>query len=72
MGPLTNVSGCLGAPEFFDTAWASREATAAGNLGPTPFLAAFVTFVNLHHYFMDAVIWRRDNPDTQYLRDATA
>lgn len=58
-----------GAPAFVDTAWASTEATAAGNLGPTPFLAAFVTFVNLHHYFMDAVIWRRDNPDTRYLRD---
>jgi len=37
-------------------------------VGPTPYLAAFVTFVNVHHYLMDAVIWRRDNPDTRYLR----
>ena len=26
------------------------------------------SFVNIHHYFMDHVIWRRDNPDTRYLR----
>jgi len=25
--------------------------------------------VNIHHYFMDHVIWRRDNPDTRYLRE---
>jgi hypothetical protein len=25
--------------------------------------------VNIHHYFMDNVIWRRDNRDTQYLRE---
>jgi hypothetical protein len=23
--------------------------------------------VNIHHYFMDWVIWRRDNPQTRYL-----
>jgi len=27
--------------------------------------------VNIHHYFMDHVIWRRDNPDTRFLRGAT-
>lgn len=36
-------------------------------LGPTPWFAALFVFVNLHHYFMDAVIWRRDNPETRYL-----
>ncbi len=40
----------------------------ADPLGPTPYLAAIVTFVNVHHYFMDSVIWRRDNPDTAFLR----
>lgn len=39
-------------------------------LGPTPFFAAFFVAVNLHHYFMDHVIWRRDNPDTRFLRSA--
>lgn len=36
-------------------------------LGATPYFAAFFAFVNLHHYFMDAVIWRRENPETRYL-----
>ncbi len=36
-------------------------------LGPTPYFAALYTFVNLHHFVMDAVIWRRENPDTRYL-----
>ncbi len=30
-------------------------------LGPTPFLAAFLLFINIHHYFIDNVIWRSDN-----------
>lgn len=38
-------------------------------LGATPYLAAFATFINVHHYFMDHVIWRRENPDTRFLRD---
>ena len=36
-------------------------------VGPTPFLAAFVAIVNVHHYFMDWVIWRRETPETRYL-----
>jgi len=28
-------------------------------------------FVNIHHYFMDNVIWRRDNPDMRFLRNDT-
>ena len=38
-------------------------------LGTTPYLAAFATFINIHHYFIDHVIWRRENPDTRHLRD---
>ena len=38
-------------------------------LGETPYFAAIFVIVNIHHYFMDHVIWRRDNPDTRYLRD---
>ncbi|HET9934223.1 MAG TPA: hypothetical protein VFQ35_26155 [Polyangiaceae bacterium] len=36
-------------------------------LGETPYFAALGTFVNIHHYFMDSVIWRRENPETRYL-----
>jgi hypothetical protein len=41
-------------------------------MGATPYFAALYTFVNLHHYFMDHVIWRRDNPLTRYLRAPSA
>lgn len=62
-----------GAPTFLDTVLAASDAERTGDLGATPYLAAFVTFVNLHHYFMDSVLWRRDNPDTRFLsRDSGA
>ncbi len=38
-----------------------------GALGPTPYLAAAFAFVNLHHYFMDHALWRRDDPEARYL-----
>jgi hypothetical protein len=31
--------------------------------GPTGYLFAFTIFLNIHHYFIDNVIWRGDNPD---------
>jgi hypothetical protein len=59
-----------GVPSLLDTSVASSWANegAARSLGGTPFFAAFFIVVNLHHYFMDYVIWRRDNPDTRYLQ----
>jgi hypothetical protein len=59
------------APELLDGARRSvhrRAHETLGALGPTPYFAALFVFVNVHHYFMDNVIWRRENPDTQYLR----
>jgi hypothetical protein len=59
-----------GAPEFLDGVLVLHDASdpgALGGLGATPYFAAFFTVVNLHHYFMDAVLWRRDNPETRYL-----
>lgn len=38
-------------------------------LGATPYAAVLLAMVNIHHYFMDHVIWRRENPETRYLRD---
>jgi hypothetical protein len=57
-----------GAPTFFDDALIPRSSRFT-DLGPTPYFAAFFVFVNIHHYFMDNVIWRRDNPDTRWLRN---
>jgi hypothetical protein len=36
-------------------------------LGTTPYVAAIATFINIHHYFIDHVIWRRENADTKFL-----
>jgi hypothetical protein len=54
-----------GAPELLDASLALGDE----RLGATPFFAVFFVVVNVHHYFMDHVIWRRENPDTRFLRD---
>jgi hypothetical protein len=56
-----------GAPSVLDDALVPRRERWS-LLGPTPYFAALYAFVNIHHYFMDHVIWRRDNPLTRYLR----
>lgn len=54
-------------PSLLDAALVPRRERTF-TIGPTPWFAALFTVVNLHHYFMDFAIWRRDNPDTRYLR----
>ena len=56
------------APDALDAALVDARRAPASDLGSTPYFAALFTFVNLHHYFMDFVIWRRENPETRYLR----
>jgi hypothetical protein len=56
-----------GLPGALDELAAVDGAGADTALGTTPYLAAFVAFVNLHHYFMDSVIWRREVPEAQEL-----
>jgi len=34
-------------------------------LGPSLFVFSFYIFINIHHYFLDNVMWRRGNPDVQ-------
>ncbi|HVU00461.1 MAG TPA: hypothetical protein VHE30_01870 [Polyangiaceae bacterium] len=55
-----------GVPGILDATLFGRR-RAPDDLGPTPFFAAFFVVVNLHHYVMDAVIWRRENPKMQLL-----
>jgi hypothetical protein len=63
-----------GAPAVFDGLFTPRKARGAlpQAMGPTPFFAAIFVIVNVHHYLMDHVIWRRDNPETRYLRETAA
>lgn len=37
----------------------------SGVFGGALFLFLFWVFINIHHYFMDNVMWRKDNPDTR-------
>jgi len=48
------------------------KADRTSDLGPSPYFAALYVMVNLHHYLMDAVLWRRENPKTRYLRVDTS
>jgi hypothetical protein len=52
-------------PQILDGALSDRRALT--DLGATPYFAAIFTFVNIHHYFMDTVLWRRENPSSRYL-----
>jgi hypothetical protein len=55
----------------FGSALFDRDVAAAIGgeaLGATPLFAACYVIVNIHHYFMDSVIWRNENPDMLYLR----
>ena len=58
-----------GAPEVLDAAFFPRRGRFfdPGDLGAAPCVAAFFVCVNIHHYFMDHVIWRRENPDARLL-----
>jgi hypothetical protein len=55
-----------GLPSLLDHSLVTREVARSG-LGLTPYFCALYTFVNIHHFLMDAVLWRRDNPLTRYL-----
>jgi hypothetical protein len=58
-----------GLPAWLDAALVlpapSDRAIAA--VGPTPYLAAFTAVVNIHHYFMDSVLWRREHDEIRHL-----
>ena len=60
-----------GAPAYLDGIFiAPRRDGVTDSLGETPFFAAFFVVVSIHHYAMDNAIWRRDNPDTRFLRES--
>jgi len=59
-------------PSYLDGVFVDAKHTLDDPLGPTPYFAAIYAFVNVHHYFMDWVIWRRENPETRFLVDRTS
>jgi hypothetical protein len=54
-----------GIPALLDQELVPRDGWES--LGATPFFAAFYVVVNLHHFAMDAVIWRREHAPTRWL-----
>jgi len=39
------------------------------HITPNLFLISFILFINIHHYFIDSVIWKGTNPDVrEYLK----
>jgi len=56
-----------GLPTALDDMLVKKRSALELPIGPTPWFAAVYAFVNIHHYLMDSVIWRRENPETKYL-----
>jgi hypothetical protein len=46
--------------------WLARTVTASGSIGRLPWELTIVSFVNLHHYFIDGVIWKIRNPKVRH------
>ena len=59
IGTFLGFLGFMGVPRVLD-AVVSYDKHA---FGPSLFLFAFYIFINVHHYFLDNVMWRRGNPD---------
>jgi len=56
-----------GAPTALDDLFTPKRSRFT-DMGPTPYFAALYAFVNIHHYLMDSVVWRRENPETRWLQ----
>ena len=53
--------GFMGLPLLFQASLSPDPAL----FGPAVFVFIFVMWINIHHYFIDNVIWRRDNEDVR-------
>jgi hypothetical protein len=63
-----------GVPETLDAAFFVPRGRRVdlGNLGAAPCVAAVFVCVNVHHYFMDAVIWRKENRQVSFAISANS
>ena len=53
--------GFVGLPQLFNTYVPYDHSV----FGPSLFTFLFYIFINVHHYFLDNVMWRRENPDVR-------
>jgi hypothetical protein len=61
LGILLGFLGFYGVPRSIDALLPYDKHL----FGPGLFLFSFYIFINIHHYFLDNVMWRRGNPDVQ-------
>ena len=61
LGVLLGALGFAVIPNFIDAVVPYDKHV----YGPSLFLFLFYIFINVHHYFLDNVMWRRGNPDVQ-------
>lgn len=59
VGMIAGALAFIVVPVLLDWAIAYKEEL----FGPSMFLAIFIVFINIHHYFLDNVMWRKENPD---------
>lgn len=50
-------------PEALDNRMPQWNREAENIWGPTVWMACFQLFLNIHHYFIDNVLWTKDNPE---------
>ena len=67
-GIQNTLDGLPWAQRFLGATFNTEGALLPSVLGATPYAAAIGAFVNIHHYFLDNVIWRRENRDTRFLK----
>ena len=60
LGIVMGYIGFWGAPEFATSLIAYDQDV----FGSMMYLFVFWIFINVHHYFLDNVMWRRENPET--------
>lgn len=61
LGLLLGFAGFWAVPLLLDSIVGYDRET----FGPSLFLFMFWIFINVHHYFLDNVMWRKENPDMQ-------
>ena len=61
VGMVLGFIGFMALPTVLEASFAPNQSL----WGPTVFLFILIAFINLHHYFIDNVIWRRDNEDVR-------
>jgi hypothetical protein len=61
VGMVLGFLGFVGLPVALQVSLAPDAAL----WGPSVFMFIFAAGINLHHYFIDNVIWRRDNEDVR-------